>query len=203
MTLSIKLARKVAGLAAIAMLGSAGAAGAQDAIKQFAVEGPGQLDCAEFLSSREDRSSPEYQRFIGFVEGYMSAANRYEPNTFDLTPWHNAAGFDLIMENHCRTHPDEAIVGVVQKMVVALKPVRVANFSPVLEVGTNEYRAQVYEAILKRTQAALKIKGYYGGAESGVYDDQLRNALLQFQQAENLTRTGVPDPATLWTLLNP
>ena len=155
------------------------------------------------MAAREDRGSGEYQRLIGFVEGYLSAANRYEPNTFDLSPWHNAAAFDLILAKHCTENPGDLIVAVVQKMVGAFRPVRVAEFSPLVEVGAGENRAFVYQAILKRAQAALGARGLYQGEEDGVFSPGMRDALIAFQRSAELYETGVPDPATLWTLLNP
>jgi hypothetical protein len=128
--------------------------GAQDNQRQFAVEGAGMLTCARFTDARADTASPEYQRMIGFIEGYLTAANLYEPDTFDLTPWHNAAALDMIVGNHCEQFPDDRLVGVTQRMVGGLRPFRVARFSPLLEVGDGENRAFVYEKILRRAQAA-------------------------------------------------
>lgn len=187
---------------AITGFGSAPIA-AQGADSSFAVEGAGTLDCAAFTAAREDRSSAEYQRMIGFVEGYLSAANRYEPNTFDLTPWHNAAALDIILKSHCSEHSSDTLVSVVQRMVTGLRPVRVAQYSPMLEVGDDKHRTYVYETILRRTQAALKLRGFYAGEEDGRFSPELRDALLSFQKQSSLMTTGVPDPATLWTLLNP
>ena len=176
---------------------------ADNASGQFAVEGAGVLSCQAFNDARTDKGSAEFQRLIGFTEGYLSAANRYEPNTFDLSPWHNAAAFDLILEKHCGENPNEMIVGVLQKMVSALRPVRIADYSPMVEVGTGENRAFVYRTILRRAQASLRSRGLYAGEEDGQYTEQLRDALLVFQKQADLFETGVPDPATLWTLLNP
>jgi len=52
-------------------------------------------------------------------------------------------------------------------------------------------------------QAALKVRGLYKGPEDGKFSAEMRDALIAFQQKSSLTPTGVPDPATLWTLLNP
>ncbi len=169
----------------------------------FAVEGAGRLNCTAFMAAREDRSSAEYQRMIGFVEGYLSAANRYEPNTFDLTPWHNALAFDIILKAHCADHKEDTLVSVVQRMVTGLRPVRIAQFSPMVEVGDDRNRTFVYETILRRSQAALKTRGLYKGDENGKFSPEMRDALIAFQRQSSLTTTGVPDPATLWTLLNP
>lgn len=178
-------------------------ASAQDNPRQFAVEGAGMNTCERFTQARADTNSPDYQRMIGFIEGYLSAANLYEPDTFDLTPWHNAAALDLIVENHCSQHPEDRLVGVTQRMVGGLRPFRVARFSPMLEVGDGQNRAFVYETILRRAQAALQLRGLYSGAEDGTYSPALRDAFREFQRSVDLNETGVPDPATLWKLLNP
>ncbi len=176
---------------------------AQEETTQFAVEGVGILSCERFIQARSDMESPEYQRMIGFIEGYLSAANLYEPNTFDLTPWHNAAAFDLILQNHCEEHPAETLVSVAQRMVTGFRPLRVAQFSQLLEVGDGQNRAFVYETVLRRAQAALRVHGHYSGPEDGHFTAELREAFRRFQQEKSLNPTGVPDPATLWTLLNP
>lgn len=198
--------RIISGLAGamLAILAGSAAAQAQSPPnEQFAVEGAGRLNCKIYTSARSDKGSAEFQRLIGFVEGYLSAANRYEPNTFDLTPWHNAAAFDLILEKHCAENPDEVLVSVLQKMVGALRPIRVAQFSPLIEVGAGENRAYVYQVILQRTQSALRNRGLYRGADDGNYSAEMRDALRTFQRQVKLDETGVPDPATLWKLLNP
>ncbi|TRD11604.1 peptidoglycan-binding protein [Erythrobacter insulae] len=189
--------------AAAAMAAMPGFAQAQAQDKRFAVEGPGILTCSDFLAAQEDKRSLEYQRFIGFAEGYLSAANLYEPNTFDLSPWHNAAAFDLILGTHCQQNESELITNVLQRMVSSFRPLRVAEFSPMLEVGNGEYRAFVYETILRRAQAALTQLGFYAGPEDAQYSPALKDGFLKFQRARELLETGVPDPVTLWTLLNP
>lgn len=197
----MKFKSVVIGLAFAAL--AIGPAKAGDTADRFAVEGPGLLACSDFIEARADKTSLEYQRFIGFVEGYLSAANRYEPNTFDLSPWHNAVAFDLIINNHCSENPADPIVAVLQKMVSALRPIRIAQFSKMVEVGTGENKAVVYEAILRRAQAELRNRGLYSGEETGQFSPELREALFAYQKRSDLFETGVPDPATLWTLLNP
>jgi len=171
--------------------------------KQFAVEGAGRLECAAYMEARKDKGSAEFQRLMGFVEGYLSAANRYEPNTFDLSPWHNAMAFDIIIENFCKDHGKVTLVSVVQQMVIGFRTIRIAKFSPMIEVGEGKYRAVVYEAVLRRSQQALKIHGFYTGGEDGRFSKQLSDSFSRFQKSKGLEATGVPDPATLWMLLNP
>ena len=169
---------------------------------QFAVEEVGRTSCASFLAARKAKS-PLYEQQIGFVQGYMTAANRYEPNTFDLSPWHNAEAFALIVEKHCQAHPTDTMVTTTQRMVVAMMPIRVADFSKLIEVGDGNNKTVLYETILKRAQTALTRRGLYKGEANGIYDKNVKAAVAQFQKASKLEPTGVPDPATLWLLLNP
>lgn len=193
------------GYLAIAVLAAAmlSPARAEEGTRQFAVEGAGMFTCKRFVEARSDHSSGDYQRMLGFIEGYLSAANLYEPDTFDLTPWHNSAALGMIVANHCAQNPQDRLVGVTQRMVMGLRPFRIARYSPLLEVGDSQHRTLVYETILRRAQAALKVRGHYTGAEDGTYSPQLRQAIRSFQRSVGLDETGVPDPATLWKLLNP
>lgn len=176
------------------------AAATQDG--RFAVEGPGQAMCSRILQAK-DRNTEEYARYIGFIEGYLSAANRYEPNTFDLTPWHTSQALSLIMVKHCESHPNDLLGVVVQQLVVAMMPLRLASYSSMERIEDGPNRAEVYEQIVKRSQEALARRGLYAGPADGRFSPAMRDALIEFQKTAQLDPTGVPDTATLWTLLNP
>ncbi|MBA3054446.1 MAG: peptidoglycan-binding protein [Sphingomonadales bacterium] len=184
-------------------LAFAGPAGAEDAARKFAVEDGGRASCRAFLAARKDQASADYRQMIGFVEGYLTAANRYEKDTFDLSPWHSEAAFGLIFEKHCTAHPGDTLIGTLQKLTISFRPLRLAQYSRLVEVGSGKDKAIVYEMILKRAQGALRTRGLYSGAQDGRYSSAMRDALVQFQKQQKLQPTGVPDAATLWTLRNP
>src|SRR5678815_1571286 len=80
---------------------------------KFAIEGAGYATCAAFTEARNARSeaapnkpSDAYARFIGWIEGYLTAANRYTPDTFDLTPWQTAEVYGVIVGSYCEKHAD-------------------------------------------------------------------------------------------------
>src|SRR3546814_21201959 len=85
----------------VGLLGWASAARAGTQSGVFAVEEAGRALCPVFVKARAEKSEA-YARYVGFIEGYLTAANRYEPNTFELTPWHNANAFALILSKHCQ-----------------------------------------------------------------------------------------------------
>lgn len=193
--LSVAVAALAAALAAPAE--------AQTGTKQFAVEAFGRVSCPEFMSLRQNRSSADYARVMGFVSGYLTAANRYENDTFDLTPWHNAFAFDLILEKHCTEHRTDTLVSILQRMVSSLRPIRVARYSDLVTLSAGGNSVVVYETVLRRTQTYLKVAGLFTGDVDGKDSPKFREAVRAFQQRKRLPPTGLPDPATLWTLLNP
>lgn len=168
----------------------------------FAVEDSGRMPCPAFLTAKS-QGKESFNRAIGFIEGYISAANRYEARTFDLSPWHNAQSYALILEQHCKTHQSDNVGMAAQRLVIALQPLRLATPSKLIEVGNGKHRTVLYEAILRRAQSALARRGLYKGEVSGKFDPPTEAAILAFQRSAGLDPTGVPDPATLWKLLNP
>ena len=186
----------------LGLLASASCAAASTKDGQFAVEDGGRASCAAFTKASVTKNEA-YHRYVGFVEGYLTAANRYEPNTFDLTPWHTPASIALILATHCKKNPKDNLAMAAQRFVVAMAPVRLATFSNILEVGTDKNKTYIYATILKRAQYELMRRGLYHGQPSGQFNPETRDALAQFQTAAKLDPTGVPDTATLWSLLNP
>jgi hypothetical protein len=188
-------------LAAGALL-AATPAFAASAAGEFAAKGPGRATCAAFTDAKA-RGTPEYGQYIAFVEGYITAANRYEPETYDLAPWHNAGAFGAILEQHCKTNAADTLAVVALKLAGSFSPIRMLEASPLIEVKEGEARAVLYAAILKRAQAELKKKGMMSAEPDGVFNPETRAALQTFQNQVKLPPTGVPDGATLWFLLNP
>ena len=168
----------------------------------FAVEESGRMPCPAFVAAKAAGNS-SYERALGFVEGYLSAANRYEPNTFDLAPFQNSAAFGMILEAHCKKQPTDTLGMATQRLVGALQPLRLAEPSKLIEIGDGQRKVILYEMILKRAQSALARKGLYSGTATGLYDQPTKLAFASFQKSVSLDPTGLPDPATLWMLLNP
>ncbi|MDT9598987.1 peptidoglycan-binding domain-containing protein [Sphingosinicella rhizophila] len=185
---------------ALLFLASAASAGTKEG--QFAVEDSGRVTCTTYTKASE-RKDEAYHRYVGFLEGYLTAANRYEPNTFDLTPWHSTAAIALIVNSHCGKNPKDNLAMAAQRLVIAMAPVRLATFSKLIEVGEVGEKAVIYATILKRAQSTLARKGLYRGEANGEFNPEFRTALAQFQTLAKLDPTGLPDTATLWVLLNP
>lgn len=196
---------RTSGVTLIAAAGfiAAGSAGmAASSSGKFAVKPPGRASCAQFSVAHKTHDVSEAP-LISFAEGYITAANRYETNTFDLAPWHSISGIGSLLDRYCVAHGKEPFVSALGKMVAALRPLRLADSSPMIEIADGTRKVHVYEMILKRAQANLRRRGLFSGAEDGHDSPQLRLALRTFQSTTKLPPTGLPDPATLWILLSP
>lgn len=183
-------------------LALAGEAAASDGKGRFALEGIGVLGCPQFVEARATRSDV-YSRAFGWIEGYFSAANRYEPDTFDLTPWQNAEVLMVVIENHCRRNPGDRMHEVAQQLVATLKRDRLASGSPALTLSSGQRGVTVYEDVVKKAQQALAARGLYSGKPDGQFGEKTQLAIAEFQRISQLEVTGLPDSATLWMLLNP
>ena len=169
---------------------------------EFAAKGAGRALCSAFVDAKT-RNLPEYGQYIAFIEGYITAANRYEPNTYDLAPWHTAGAYGLIIEQYCKANGEDSLAIASLKLATAFNPIRMVESSPLIEVKEGAASAVLYEAILKRAQAELKRKGLFAAEPDGKFSPETKAALQSFQTQSKLPATGVPDAATLWFLLNP
>lgn len=197
------VAMAVAAFVALTIQAWPAAAGTKDG--KFAIEESGRATCGDFIKAR-DTKSPNYSRFIGFIDGYLTAANRYEPNTFDIAPWGNSRGYALILSQYCgdASRKTELLAIVAQRMVAQMAPNRLAEFSPLVAINAGgKLPLVVYETVLKRGQAALKSRKLYAGPIDGKFTPEVKTALEAFQKTAKIEPTGLPDSATMWALLNP
>jgi hypothetical protein len=188
----------VALAAAVAL--SAGPAGAADAEGRFAVKGAGGATCQDFVTAREQQDNRFYY-IGGWIEGYITGANRYEDGTYDIAPWQSLDLLIALIGNFCEGNPDRALHEVTAALVDRLKPRRMTQAEQRTAVGSGDQQVRVYPTILRRAQEALRRAGHYDGAIDGKYGPNTRGALRSYQQANGLEVTGLPDQRTLYNLL--
>lgn len=175
---------------------------AADPSGRFATKGVGLQTCRQFVNAQASRSR-DLIRFRSWIEGYLTAVNRYEPQTYDSTPWGTTGVFSAIFEGHCRNNPNERFVDAVQRLVITLKPDRLVTRSPLLTLRAGGRDTQIYQEVLRRVQVKLAERGLYRDRADGLFGPKTQAAIATFQISEGLGGTGLPDPLTVWKLIRP
>ncbi len=187
-------------LLVVSLLATCPLAQGADANGQFAIKGAGLLSCKDFVQARKDRT-PQYLQFGGWMEGYLSATNRYEGDTFDLVPWQSSAVLATWLTSFCERNPEVQFVRAVAALANTLGPTRLTTRSEALGFEGGETTGYIYADTLRRAQQRLVDLGLLKGTVSGSLDEGTRAALRRFQGASALDPTGLPDQATLAKLL--
>ena len=91
-------AKWTAGIVAACMVIAAPPASAATGDGRFAAKGPGRAKCTDFVNAKA-RNLPEHLEFVSYIEGFLTAANRYEAETFDIAPWHTTGIISAIVDS--------------------------------------------------------------------------------------------------------
>ncbi len=183
------------GLALISPVRSADQAG------RFAVKGVGVQRCAQFMAAWEAKDKTLYA-YGGWVEGFLSADNRYRKDTFDSAGWRNTNVLLALLAHHCKGHPDQPFVTAVRAMIQAMAPTRIEAETPLIEVRAKGKATLIYRETLLRLQRALKERGLYRGRIDGRFGKGTSKALEAYQKRAGIPVTGLPDQFTLMRLLS-
>jgi hypothetical protein len=185
--------------AAIALMSQAPAQAA-DAKGNFALRGVGSQTCKEMLGELE-KAPAMAPITASWLLGYMSATNRYEPNTFDISPVTDPQAMFNVLVGLCKAHPDARVQTVANDTLAALGKARVKAESPIVDAKSGSATAQIRQETLLLVQQKLNERGFLKTKPDGTYGAQTEAAVKSFQTAEKLPLTGVPDAPTVIRLL--
>ena len=177
-------------------------ASAADSDGQFATKGVGVLSCRQFVDERSNDGELR-QHFRSWLNGYLTAVNRYEAKTYDAAPWASGEVIATIVESHCRESPDESYAQAVQRLILSLEQGRLVRRSPLRTVSASGRSTLIYEEVLRQLQVRLADRGLYAGRADGLFGPITQDAIATFQISEGMDGTGLPDPLTVWKLLRP
>ena len=184
----------------IAMAASAFAA---DGNGRFAPKGAGLILCESFVAEHA-KGSDAYLLFRGWIDGYVTAVNRYETETFDILALQTPATVAAAIDNHCSKNPQDPVLDVMLAIVDQLRVRRIRAESRLVRIENRSGdHVLLYEESIRAIRTALAELGYPLDPDDGVYDDRAESALRGFQATRGLEATGLPDQATLWELLGP
>lgn len=188
-----------AGIAAWGLAVVSPAALAADAQGRFAGHGPGIAQCSQLIDALQVEG-PDRPLFVGWVSGFLTAANAYKPDTYDVSPWQPMEFVANVVADQCSRNPNAAVTEVMLAVTEQLAMDRLQQSSQVLTLEHGGNRVAIYREVLRRAQTRLSELGYYGGSVDGAYGPQTRGALESFQQNRGLQATGLPDDGTLLAL---
>ncbi|MCF6354988.1 MAG: peptidoglycan-binding protein [Candidatus Polarisedimenticolaceae bacterium] len=167
---------------------------------RFAIKGAGTASCERYLEERGKRSEP-YYLIAGWLNGYLTAANQYADETYDLVAWQNSKLLNALLETHCKANPKQQIHIAVRAMTEGLRAERLREMSMLVKAKSGEEEALLYQETLRRIQTKLANLGFYTGAADGQFGPGTRKALEAFQTQHKLKVTGLPNQTTIYMLL--
>lgn len=188
-------------ITAIALLAMPAHIRAADSKGAYAIDGGGAAPCKAFTESRRAADENAADLFAGWVDGYLTAANKNRPDTFDMTPWQTTDLLLTLLARYCDLYPEDRFEIAVNNMLNALHPTRLTEKSDKIIAGAKAKGVPVYRETLRGVQKSLSEKGFYSGPMDGNYGEALNKALMAFQEKNGLKVTGLPEQETLYRLL--
>ncbi|MEM1434128.1 MAG: peptidoglycan-binding domain-containing protein [Pseudomonadota bacterium] len=173
---------------------------AADKDGSFRVKGAGSSTCAYFLDAVTERGK-EFVSYGGWLDGYLSAMNRYEAGTYDVVSWQSTELLLASLLRYCQANPETSFHDAAAQLAETLKRTAIRSKDPIVVTEHDGIAAAMYQETLMRVQRRLRQRGFYENDPSGQFDEATRNALLAFQRDKNIDETGLPDQATLTRLL--
>lgn len=167
---------------------------------RFAIKGIGTTDCATYVTQADLRGNNAFM-YGGWVYGFLTATNKWSPDTFDLVSWEDLETLTTYLYGYCRENPEMRFAQAVFQLSEALHEDRVTEALTPVEARVGDDSVVIYPSALTRAQSRLHAVGYLQVDANGVFDENTEAALRSYQKAQGLKETGLPDQATLHRLL--
>ena len=123
----------------------------------FAMKGAGFLPCQVYVNEREKKSNIYYM-IGGWLEGFVTAHNKYVDDTYDIASFESLELMLLVMDNHCKSNPDDRLYSVINSIIVKLEPDRLRHSSRKVEIEQGERKTALDRETIRRIQAELRIQ---------------------------------------------
>ena len=172
---------------------------AADKDGRFAVRSSGMMTCKDFVEAKTERSD-KLNLYMGWIDGYISAANQFTNDTFDVVRWGNTVFLATLIENHCNREPEQRFYLAVNQLVGVLLQQRISKQTELIEASHDGNKTYLYDVVMRDLQEKLQQEGFFHGKPDGQYNDATRQALEAYQSENNLKLTGLPDQLTLYKL---
>lgn len=174
---------------------------AADNNNKFAGQGVGLANCSQFVEARNSQSK-DYYLFGGWIDGYFSARNQVDKNTYSLVPWQSTDILAAFLTDYCRVHPDTQFQRAVMIMAQALSPHRLTQSSERISIEVNDKSGEFFDEIIQRVQKELSVLGYYKEDIKADFSEHTIKAIADFQKVRGIPISGFPDQMTLYQLFD-
>jgi hypothetical protein len=184
--------------------------------------GRGLDTCTLMTTTRDER----YPQVIHWLAGYLTAYNRWQPETYDITGDPHASDWERWIQQYCMTNPTILIAQAAEAFVHAFYPSRLmqapnevrppapqtipptrwqaprtrnAAASPlgIPASVVTPIQSSPRRELIRHVQERLQATGFSTGAIEGALGPQTRDALRWFQNAKGIRATGEFDETTL------
>lgn len=189
-------ARLFSWLGAVAFVLTPVAVSAQSGFQPAAVESLGMRRCSELITAQTEDETL-YAAFGVWIGGYLTAANAYEDDTFDLTPWQPVELATAQIAAACKQQGDATIAAATASYVKFLKDQRLTEKSELLRLRSGNQGMFNYESVLADIRTRLEAQGAKITDPEGQFGGSFGRALQSFQREHDLPETGLPDMRTL------
>lgn len=166
---------------------------------KFAVKGAGKQSC-EAYTKAFDAKSTDYYLFGGWLEGFVTSYNQFQPNNFDITPWQTTELLLSLLKSYCGNNPEIKFLTATNSLVKTLFPIRLEQNSNLVSIQVGKSKSYFYQEIIKRVKTRLKAMGFLSGDITNSFTKEDAIAIEKFQKKIGLTVTGVLDQRTLASL---
>lgn len=196
--------RKATATLAAALLAAATAhapASAADADGNFAIHGIGAIPCSDLTAGLLGGQAALRDGLAAWITGYVSATNRLRAETYDATPIQQPLALTNMVVNICTTNQQALVETAVSSLIDILSVAALPSEAPQQDVTVGERGVRLRTGTLKHIQQALVDHGLLAGVADGVFGPSTEKALREYQKYASLPETGLPDAATVVTLL--
>lgn len=164
----------------------------------FAIKGIGSSTSSRYLDLMEAGESEAVFQFGGWMNGYISASNEFQRDTFDLVSFEEPDTILIYVTKYCRAYPSHRFMFAVKAILKSFSNNRVKQNSKMITFP-GQSNLKLYEETIDWVAGELKRKGFIEVSSPSLKD--IQKALLKFQIEQRIDGKGEPTQQTLIALL--
>jgi len=181
----------------LVVTGGVQSARAADSKGMFAVHGAGGLHCGDVTAALLRGDVSIRPSLASWLLGYLSAMNRLQPDTYDVTPVQAPEAIINLVVAVCQQNASMAVETAAYSAFRDLSSAGLSAESPEVQVSANGQTTTLRKDTLIALQKYLIGEKLLHGEADGSFGAPTQAALAEFQKKQNLPQTALPDPATI------